>query len=855
MATEKYINECKNGANSNRLGKVTIAGTERREINQDDHLSSFSINSGCYVDGSIIGSIYVKKVNCEFVDLNDVDFIDKNIEVRAGILYEDETTEYVNFGYSRVEKPSDNKTSDNLSIVAYDSFLQKLDKPYICHLNFENGPVTVNDLFSDLVENLGAMDNTNVPINGDLIISQNPFTNNETNRIVLQSIAKVSCSYVIFNAIKSEIHLNWLSDSEEPDYIFEEDDYSTFVGGDIQFGPINSVTIKNSLIDDENVTLTDDESITENGEHSIIISEDYILYSAELRQQAITNIFERLNGLKYVNANLVTYYGKPFLKIGDKIRIIYNGVNYDTYVLTHTFTYDGTFKSVIDSPILTEQEIKTKQNITLAEKLRNTQIKVNKQDNEIELLTQISEEQNHSISSLTITAEGIKMEVSDKVGKDEVVTTINQSAEQVEIKGNRFVVEADNIKINADGTMTCKNATITGGNLTLEDDGTQDGASIKIKVPTEYISDISLNDDLSGKKITAYFDVLNYEYLNGITEEYFNETGNQYINLYESSNGYSIRVQTIEDKGGDKIAMITLEQDGAVIEEIYSVYEDETVMTELQPITLPDDFGTITEINKQEVAELIVLLNTNERETSYSGSGITSDIICEYNYSQEDLDLIQNKIANRIEFTKKEIQKYDLNKDGKVTSFDLLKVSKYVTANITPTKPGKLVIDTHAIEKNIQILDGDGNEKITIGLEGIHINGESILPSTKILWEATNVEGGYYMNGSQTINLSEKITKQKNGIVLVWYGFDSSTAKRINGITSYQFVPKWQIESNNKSFVIQHMAFDKFAKIGTKNISISDDSIVGNNSNTAKGTSNGITYDNSTFILSYVLGV
>ena len=43
------------------------------------------------------------------------------------------------------------------------------------------------------------------------------------------------------------------------------------------------------------------------------------------------------------------------------------------YVLKHNFKYDGAFTSIIESPALTEQEIKTKQDISLVEALKNTQ--------------------------------------------------------------------------------------------------------------------------------------------------------------------------------------------------------------------------------------------------------------------------------------------------------------------------------------------------------------------------------------------------------------------------------------------------------------------------------------------------
>lgn len=65
-------------------------------------------------------------------------------------------------------------------------------------------------------------------------------------------------------------------------------------------------------------------------------------------------------------------------------------------------------------------------------------------------------------SSIRQTAEEINLEVSRKVDTDEVVSTINQSADQITITGNRFVVNATNFKLTADGALTSTSGTIGG---------------------------------------------------------------------------------------------------------------------------------------------------------------------------------------------------------------------------------------------------------------------------------------------------------------------------------------------------------------------------------------------------------
>lgn len=399
MANTNFINECKNRANANRLGQIIVDGIDT-PITNSDNLQSFEINSGCYVDGNIIGSVYAKCLKANFIaDQNNLS--DKSVYAKIGVKYADLSNEYINMGKYKVERPNNEITANMSQITAYSDLYTNLDSKYVCNIDYSTGDKTLSDLYADVCTNLGLTPKSLEFINSTIPIADNPFTNGEKNRTVLQTIAKISCSFIDIDNDTNEIDLCWLSDSQTPDYTFYKKDYVSVEGGQVVCGPINCLIIKNSKIDDENVTIKDDESIAENGEHSIIISEDYILHNAELRQQAITSIWNRVKGMKYVDCKLTTYYGKPFLKLGDRIRIYTSSTKYfDTYVLKHNFTYDGTFTSIIESPALTEQEIKTKQDISLGEALRNAQIDINKQKGIITATVETQKEQSSTLDNL-----------------------------------------------------------------------------------------------------------------------------------------------------------------------------------------------------------------------------------------------------------------------------------------------------------------------------------------------------------------------------------------------------------------------------------------------------------------------
>lgn len=399
MANTNFINECKNRANANRLGQIIVDGIDT-PITNSDNLQSFEIDSGCYVDGNIIGSVYAKCLKANFIaEQNNLS--DKSLYAKIGVKYADLSNEYINMGKYKVERPNNEITANMSQITAYSDLYTNLDSKYVCNIDYSTGDKTLSDLYVDVCTNLGLTPKSLEFINSTIPIADNPFTNGEKNRTVLQTIAKISCSFIDIDNDTNEIDLCWLSNSQTPDYTFYKKDYVSVEGGQVVCGPINCLIIKNSKIDDENVTIKDDESIAENGEHSIIISEDYILHNAELRQQAITSIWNKVKGMKYVDCKLTTYYGKPFLKLGDRIRIYTSSTKYfDTYVLKHNFTYDGTFTSIIESPALTEQEIKTKQDISLGEALRNAQIDINKQKGIITATVETQKEQSSTLDNL-----------------------------------------------------------------------------------------------------------------------------------------------------------------------------------------------------------------------------------------------------------------------------------------------------------------------------------------------------------------------------------------------------------------------------------------------------------------------
>jgi hypothetical protein len=118
----------------------------------------------------------------------------------------------------------------------------------------------------------------------------------------------------------------------------------------------------------------------------------------------------------------------------------------------------------------------------------------------------------------------------------------------------------------------------------------------------------------------------------------------------------------------------------------------------------------------------------------------------------------------------------------------------------------------------------------------------------KILWT-----GGYYMTAEHKIALSEPILSQPNGIVLTFSRLDSGAVQDNN--FHHFFIPKVFIKDKSGYGHTFVLAANRFAVVATKYLYVNNTHITGHADNNITGTANGITFNNASFVLRYVIGV
>lgn len=136
---------------------------------------------------------------------------------------------------------------------------------------------------------------------------------------------------------------------------------------------------------------------------------------------------------------------------------------------------------------------------------------------------------------------------------------------------------------------------------------------------------------------------------------------------------------------------------------------------------------------------------------------------------------------------------------------------------------------------------------------GAWVAGDKQTPASLGLGGTVLWEGSRYMTEGHTNQLAAPISDQPNGIVLVWSPYANGAAEDSN-LMSF-FVSKKLVALKpglgHEFPLLRYL----FGNVACKYLYIKNTEITGHASNSASGTASGIAYDNSKWVLRYVIGV
>ena len=275
---------------------------------------------------------------------------------------------------------------------------------------------------------------------------------------------------------------------------------------------------------------------------------------------------------------------------------------------------------------------------------------------------------------------------------------------------------------------------VNGGNILLNDDGTQQNSSIKIQTTTQDEYPLAENLDLNNRRLK-----LN---LKGYTKQQIEDAiadGSIIVSqvvqdeYHLDATIYYIDLEISEGRDGSELLEVVSQMNSSLLKSSLGAVEfiDGVVSDNLEVELHWDDttdLGYIYQITNNSIANDIILSGFSvTRETSYSATGLSADIISDTNYTESDLTRCQQIILGTIQPTIGDYVRYDINKDGVINALDLLKIKKMIWSGINIYQSGKFIINTQGVEKNLVLIDGNGNEKVCIDLfGGIKLDGKNI---------------------------------------------------------------------------------------------------------------------------------
>lgn len=179
------------------------------------------------------------------------------------------------------------------------------------------------------------------------------------------------------------------------------------------------------------------------------------------------------------------------------------------YTKTDVESHITAAKDEINLGVSKTYETKT----TVTEKCNAAENNANKATDE--KLTEYSTTEQMN-SAIKVKAYAIESTVSKKVGSNEIISKINQSAESVSINASKIslngaVTANSNFKINADGSAETKALKVTGGSLTIGNNCEITNAGNVFALSPKFYSGLYLNSELK----TGTLSNLNYSMLLG----------------------------------------------------------------------------------------------------------------------------------------------------------------------------------------------------------------------------------------------------------------------------------------------------------------------------------------------------
>ncbi len=256
--------------------------------------------------------------------------------------------------------------------------------------------------------------------------------------------------------------------------------------GNISFEDYETDTITGINIFDTSDNIVQTYPLNGSGRNAYSIAGNIFLLNMTTAQitSVMSNLYPILQNFKHIPFEVPMIVSDFGLKLGDKI--------------THERGFSYVMKQEFSGPLLVEQTIESvakgamlKQEASSVNNLIAESYKTSKILQTIDEISTEVADATGRISTLTQTVDGIETEVSKKVGNTEIISKINQSAEQIDIQANKVQI-VGNVSINDVFSLENNIVKYTGG--------------LNVSTPNKTYDAIKLNYTFNsgGYRVTSY---------------------------------------------------------------------------------------------------------------------------------------------------------------------------------------------------------------------------------------------------------------------------------------------------------------------------------------------------------------
>jgi len=510
---------------------ISLLDITEMSLNEEDSLKSWDIDEERYVpENGIFGQFAARELNGELISSVSSEFNIENkyIEVRMGIVKNNQETNWYSLGTFIVNEPEEDDVSDNATFDAFDLtvlFNQTFDADYISSrfpMSFNNSIAngiyfTAGLLAQYVCEQLNIQLANIAFANTDFAIITNQFTNGESCRDVMKAIAQLAYGWVKVGwDDQCQIVSPVLTTPTDNNYVIDNNQYYSLEVKYNMYGPVNRVCVGYSDIDGENFYTEDTESISTNGLTTLYINDNPLVYNESLMLNAL-DMADILFGFKYLPFTAETI-GHPYFDAGTPINVVnMDGNTSISYPFNIKLSYTGHIKTTIEAPAYTQAQTTYAYDKTIYNELKNVSIVVDKQAGTIKELSSKITAAEDGLSAIetnvvrlttdTYTKTEINKIISGQPVDGQVVSSVQTTTGTFDENGLTInkTGAATQSNYNENG-ITIQNATGTKNLLIVNSDGlTGDNVSVEKYLCIGTNSRLEDYTDTTNGKGTAVF--------------------------------------------------------------------------------------------------------------------------------------------------------------------------------------------------------------------------------------------------------------------------------------------------------------------------------------------------------------